>query len=170
MARFQPNSSGVRIELNHGDNDLVYWGILCRTCLDLVAFDIRPYPSSLGPGAANVKPGAIRCGRGHNHYYFPPDFRFISSAVPINDAAIQENRETYRALNPSSRVSYSDDRSPAEKTEALRREVEIFGEGDDLPSDEWNIVRESNLDHKTMMVKLNALRSEKRALLSGVPI
>jgi hypothetical protein len=159
----QPNSSGVRIEMNQSDNETTYWGVLCRTCSEPVAFDSCPYPSSFGPGAQNVKPGAVRCRHGHNHVYFPRDFRFFSSAVPISDAVVQENRDAYRAINPSSQISFSDDSCPAEKTEAFRREVEIFGDGDDLPSDEWTIVWESNLCHEKMMVKLNALRSEKRS-------
>lgn len=75
---------------------------------------------------------------------------------------MSENREAYRVIDSSFRISYSDDRGPAGKAEALRREVEIFGDGDDLPSDEWKIVWESNLSHENMMAKLRALRSEKR--------
>jgi hypothetical protein len=154
----QPNSNGVRIEANQSRNETVYWGILCRACAEPVAFDICPYPSSFVPGAANVKAGTIRCGRGHNHIYFPRDLRFLFSVVPINDEVMQENREAYKAINPSSQVSYSDNRTPSEKIEALRREVEIFGDGDDLPPDEWKIAWESGLSHEEIMVKLNALR------------
>jgi len=137
-----------------------YWGVLCRTCSDPVAFDISPHPS-FGPGNPNAKAGAIRCRHGHNHIYFPGDFRMLCSVDPISGAVMHENREAYKAVNSSFQTSYSDDRSPAVKTEALRRETEIFGEGTDLPADEWKIVWESNLSHEKMMVKLNALRSEK---------
>jgi hypothetical protein len=80
--------------------ETTYWGILCRTCSEPVAFDIRPC-QMCGPGAANVRPGAIRCVHGHNHIYFPRDFRLFPSAVPITDATMQENRAAYRAMNPS---------------------------------------------------------------------
>jgi hypothetical protein len=45
---------------------------------------------------------------------------------------------------------------------AWRREVEIFGCEDDLPSDEWALVFESNLPHKEMMAELTILRAGKR--------
>jgi hypothetical protein len=155
-----PRSNGVRIEL---DNETIYWGISCHTCAEPVAFDIGPYPSSFGPGTASLKSGAMRCRRGHYNVYLPRDFQFISSAVPVAAEVIQENRDLFRAINPSSHVCYSDNRCPAEKTEALRREVEIFGDGDDLPPDEWKIVWKSNLSHENVMVRLKALRSEKRS-------
>jgi hypothetical protein len=129
----EPNSSGVGIEMNQRDNETTYWGVLCRTCSEPVAFDVCPYPSSFGPSAKIVEPGAVRCQHGHNHIYFPCDFRFFTSAVPICNAAVQENRDTYRAINASSQISFSVDRCPAEESKALRREVEIFGDGDDLP-------------------------------------
>jgi hypothetical protein len=93
-----PTSVGVGTEEHRGDNETTYWGILCRTCREPVAFDVCPYPS-FGPGAANVKPSAIRCGQGHNHIYFPRDFRFFPSAVPIAHSVMQENRDAYRAIN-----------------------------------------------------------------------
>lgn len=78
-----------------------YWGIQCRSCRELVAFDVCPY-LSFGPDAASMKPGAIRCTQNHNHiYYFPHDFRFIHSPMPIPDTVMQQNREVYRAVNPS---------------------------------------------------------------------
>src|ERR1035441_7780133 len=80
--------------------ETTYWGILCRTCSEPVAFDIRPC-QMCGPGAANVRPGAIRCVHGHNHIYFPRDFRLFPSSVPITAATIQENRQAYLAINPS---------------------------------------------------------------------
>jgi hypothetical protein len=87
-----------------------YWGVLCRTCHELVAFDVCPY-ISFGPGAASMRPGTIRCSQGHRHIYFPRDFAFIPSAVLIADETMRENRATYAAINPmcrtSSRLSYS---------------------------------------------------------------
>jgi len=41
-------------------DETTYWGILCRACSEPVAFDICPCHLR-GPGAANVRPGAIRC-------------------------------------------------------------------------------------------------------------
>lgn len=104
-----PLSTGVRIEMSHDDsnpsgNNPTYWGVLCRSCAELVAFDISPY-CSFGAGAANVKPGAIRCAHGHNHIYIPRDFQFFLSDFPISDVAIQANREAHRAVNPSSQAS-----------------------------------------------------------------
>jgi len=96
-----PTSGGVEIELNPDSGETTYWGILCRTCWKLVAFDHCPYVS-FGPGAASMTPGAVRCGEGHNHIYFPRDFKFISSAVPVSDATMRENREVYRAINSRS--------------------------------------------------------------------
>jgi hypothetical protein len=102
---FKPSSPGSHIEMNPRSNQTTYWGVLCRTCRELVAFDGCPYVS-FGPGAAGMKPGAIRCGRGHNHIYFPRDFRFIDATVPVTDAAMTENRESYRAINPRPPTSY----------------------------------------------------------------
>jgi len=83
-------------ELHSGGPDQkTYWGIHCRTCRELVALDICPY-LSFGPGAAGMKPGAIRCARGHNHIYFPRDFGFIDVAVQVTEAIMRENREAYR--------------------------------------------------------------------------
>jgi len=53
-----------------------------------------------------MKPGAIRCGRGHNHIYFPRDFGFVDVAVAVPDAIMQENREAYRAINPRPPASW----------------------------------------------------------------
>jgi hypothetical protein len=99
-------STGLRIEMDRHKSAPTYWGILCRTCRDLVAFDISPYVS-FGPDAASMNPGAIRCDRGHNHIYFPRDFGFVSVAVPISDAVMLENREAYRAVNPPALTSYN---------------------------------------------------------------
>jgi len=101
----EPTSSGAGFEINQSDNQTTFWGVLCRTCHELIPFDVCPY-ASFGPGAANMKAGAIRCGRGHNHIYFPHDFQFLSFAVPINDALMQKNREIYRAINPSSNAPF----------------------------------------------------------------
>lgn len=77
-----------------------YWGVLCRSCAELVAFDTLPY-HRLGLGIANAKPGAICCSHGHNHIYFPSDFCFFDSEVGISDASMAENCSTYAATNPS---------------------------------------------------------------------
>jgi hypothetical protein len=81
-----------------------YWGILCRTCRQLVAFDTSPYVS-FGAGAASMKPGAISCRQGHMHIYFPRDFCFRPSPTSIPDAALEENRAAYRAINPPTRAA-----------------------------------------------------------------
>lgn len=155
-------SNRARTDMKLSDNKTtVYWGVLCRTCQDLIAFDIRSY-ASFGPRVADPKPGTIRCERGHSNIYFLQDFQFISSTDPVTDAVMQENRRAYTAITPASHFSHSDARTPAEKAEALRREVEIFGDGDNLPADEWKIVWESYLSHEAIMVRLIALRSEKR--------
>jgi hypothetical protein len=96
--------AGARTETDEG---ALYWGVLCRRCRELVAFDTRPY-LSFGPGAASMKPGAIRCSQGHNHIYFPQDFGFRASAVPIADAAMRHNRELYGAVNSLGRRSSHD--------------------------------------------------------------
>jgi hypothetical protein len=99
-----PISSLVRTEWNRGGQNLggdktTYWGVLCRSCIELIAFDLSPY-HSFGPGAASMNPGAIRCAHGHVHIYFPRDFQFFFSDLPLTDAVIQGNREAYRATNP----------------------------------------------------------------------
>jgi hypothetical protein len=73
-----------------------YWGILCRTCRELVAFDTCPYPSL---GGASAKPGAVRCDLGHNHIYFPRDFHFYPSKTPIAEMTMEANRAVYGAIN-----------------------------------------------------------------------
>jgi hypothetical protein len=83
-----------------------YWGIQCRTCAELVAFDTRP-PRNCEPGVEGSKTGTIRCPQGHAHIYFPRDFRFFLSAAAIPDAVMQENIETYKTINPFSQ-SYSE--------------------------------------------------------------
>jgi hypothetical protein len=81
------------------NNETTYWGILCRSCSEPVAFDIQPF-RTFGLERGNVKPGAIRCVHGHNYIYFPRDFSFFSSAVAISDETMQANRAAYRAINP----------------------------------------------------------------------
>jgi hypothetical protein len=84
-----------------------YWGVVCRTCKAPVAFDTRPYNQS-GLGSANSKPGAIRCGHGHNHIYFPRDFHFFPCATVITAVTMQENRAAHAAINRSTGpASYS---------------------------------------------------------------
>jgi hypothetical protein len=92
---------------NQSGKEARYWGILCKRCRELVAFDASPY-ESFGPGAASMKPGAICCRRGHNHIYFPRDFGFHSSAAPIAEAEMKENRDTYRAINSQGKGSSHD--------------------------------------------------------------
>jgi hypothetical protein len=104
-----PNSNGVRIKTNRcsnnpGGHEPTYWGVLCRSCDELVAFDTHPY-LSFGSGAASMNPGTIRCAHGHVHIYFPRDFQFFFSDIPVTDAAMQGNREAYRAINPSTQAS-----------------------------------------------------------------
>jgi len=82
----------------------MYWGIVCRTCGELVAFDGHPN-SSFGPTAAGMKPGAIRCRDGHNHIYFPRDFRLYPSAIPIQETTMEGNRAIYRRINPPGQVA-----------------------------------------------------------------
>jgi hypothetical protein len=100
----------VRTGKNGRDNETTYWGISCRTCKELIAFDVCPY-LSLGPGTVNTRPGAIRCSKGHNHIYFPKDFRFILSPVGIANEVMQEHRETYGAVNPAS-ATFSELQTP----------------------------------------------------------
>ena len=78
-----------------------YWGNLCRTCRKLIAFDTCSY-ISFGPRAASMKPGAIRCNQGHNHIYYPRDFCFYPSAVPISEATMEANR---RFMGRSTRLA-----------------------------------------------------------------
>ena len=87
---------GTRVALDRTK----YWGILCRQCRDLVAFDMRPFERP-GSGAPNVKPGVIRCGYGHDHVYFPSDFRFFHREATISEATMEKNRAAYKATNPA---------------------------------------------------------------------
>jgi len=115
-----------------------HWGIWCRACSEPVAFDTRPY-HSFGLGSASVRPGAIRCGRGHSHIYFPRDFRFFASAVAITEETMQENRAAYIATNPSPRFSSGAPRAflPQEQS-AMREKIEaavLARKPDDLKED-----------------------------------
>jgi len=105
----RPNSSGTRIKTNRlsnspGDYEPTYWGVLCRSCIELVAFDTNAYPS-FESGSASMNPGSIRCAHGHVHIYFPRDFQFFFSDVSISDVAMHGNREAYRASSPSLQAS-----------------------------------------------------------------
>jgi hypothetical protein len=85
-------------------NEKTYWGILCRACSEPVAFDNSPC-DEFGLGSADIRPGAIRCGHGHNYIYFPRDFRIFPSPVPITEETMQENRAVYILINPSPQSS-----------------------------------------------------------------
>jgi hypothetical protein len=91
--------AAARAKAECSGRETTYWGIHCRTCREIVAFDSCPY-ATFGPYAAHMHPGAICCGSGHNHIYFPRDFQFIVSAVLIAPAVMLQNREAYRAINP----------------------------------------------------------------------
>src|SRR5665213_3005737 len=121
-----PTCSEVRTETGLSDSETIYWGILCRTCRDVVAFDICPYVS-FGPGAASMRPGAVRCGHGHNHIYFPRDFQFFASESPIEEAVMLENREAYNATNPASQDACNRPVTALPKTE-------LTSEDDDRPT------------------------------------
>jgi hypothetical protein len=81
-----------------GEESSLYWGVLCRTCRELVAFDECPYVS-FGPGAIGMRPGAIQCAEGHNHTYFPLDFRFVPFGGRIPAETMERNREAFKAAN-----------------------------------------------------------------------
>jgi hypothetical protein len=84
--------------------ETMYWGILCRSCSEPVAFDTGSH-HEYRLGSANASPGAIRCINGHNHIYFPRDFRFFPSSVSITETTVQENRQAYLSINPSTEPS-----------------------------------------------------------------
>ena len=77
-----------------------YWGILCRTCSATVAFG-SPSHQQFQFESTYAKPGAIRCPSGHNHIYFPRDFKFFESAEVIPETVMESNREHHRAINPA---------------------------------------------------------------------
>jgi hypothetical protein len=77
-----------------------YWGILCRTCADLVAFGTIPGQNS-DPGTEDSGPGTIRCTKGHTHIYYPRDFGLFPAVTIIVDTVIRENVRVYKVINPS---------------------------------------------------------------------
>jgi hypothetical protein len=81
------------------NKETIYWGVLCRKCSEPVAFG-SPSHQQFELGSAYARPGAIRCTNGHNHIYFPRDFKFFASAEEISDAAMRGNREAHRVNNP----------------------------------------------------------------------
>jgi hypothetical protein len=88
-----------KISLPGAKPDPTYWGILCRTCAELVAFSTTSSHNS-GLGAENSPAGTIRCSKDHNRIYFPRDFRLYPSAAAIAEETMQKNFETYKAINP----------------------------------------------------------------------
>lgn len=84
---------------NDKGNGTEYWGILCRTCSQPIAFGTGA-DREAGVESSNVRPGAIRCASGHNHIYFPRDFQIFKSSVAIPDALIKQTRAAYQAINP----------------------------------------------------------------------
>jgi hypothetical protein len=81
-------------------NETTYWGILCRSCSEPVAFDICR-DESFALASANARPGTIRCIHDHTHIYFPRDLRFFPCSAPISAILMEKNREAYLAVNPS---------------------------------------------------------------------
>ena len=102
-----PTCAEARREMNQSIKETLYWGVLCRTCQGLIAFDVAPYVS-FGPNASSMKPGAICCGYGHIHTYFPHDFRFSGSRVSISEVVMRDHRDTYRAVASSGQRSSGD--------------------------------------------------------------
>jgi hypothetical protein len=98
-----PASGGARNESNGSESN--YWGVVCKTCKGLVAFDVAPF-ASFGLQAFSMQPGAICCGQGHTHIYFPRDFGFSCSVVSIRDAVMRGNRDVYRTINVSGHTSH----------------------------------------------------------------
>jgi hypothetical protein len=115
-----------------------YWGVWCRACSEPVAFDTRPY-HQFGLGSASVRPGAIRCGRGHSQIYYPRDFHFFASAVAITEETMQENRTTYIATNPYSQFSSGAPREISHREQpAVKEAVKVavvVREPDEVPED-----------------------------------
>ena len=103
-----------------------YWGILCRKCAELVAYGTAP-PSSTGPGAKDSGPGTIRCTKGHVHIYFSCDFRLFPTAVAIAEATLQDNLETFRAINPFWEPSSSNSR-PLQPTDSMPKKESMDAE------------------------------------------
>jgi hypothetical protein len=95
-----PTPARMLTETNCRGHETTFWGVYCRSCRELIAFDVCPY-ASFGPTAASQQPGAIRCRHGHNHIYFPRDFQFVRSTAAIPANVMLANRDAYRAINPS---------------------------------------------------------------------
>jgi hypothetical protein len=108
------------------NEQVTYWGILCRSCLQPVAFETSSNQGFVF-GSANTRPGAIRCAEGHNHIYFPRDFRFTPSAVAITEATMRANREAYKATNPS--PSHSSGYLHAEPSHVQQKRVSSLSAG-----------------------------------------
>ena len=122
-----PGKSQTQIDRQHRqEQEITYWGILCRTCREMVAFDAAPFVS-FGPDAASMKPGAIRCAHGHNHIYFPRDFQFLTSPAPIPDAVMRENRDAFRAIN-SSGPSHAEQSIPPQPEEVAAPPAALHNE------------------------------------------
>jgi hypothetical protein len=96
----QPTGVEARPRLDRLDHPTTYWGVSCRGCSEVVAFDVAPY-TSFGPRAASTRPGAIRCSLGHSYVYFPGDFQFLASSVAISDEVMRKNRDAFQADNPA---------------------------------------------------------------------
>jgi hypothetical protein len=79
---------------------MIYWGVLCRRCLDPVVFGSPSHPQ-FQMESEFARPGAVRCANGHDYIYFPRDFKFFESAEEITAAAMERNRLAHRAVNPS---------------------------------------------------------------------
>ena len=82
------------------DSERIYWGVMCKTCSEPVAFGC-PDQQECEMESICAKPGAIRCAKGHNHIYFPRDFKFFASAIEIPEAVTRANREAHKAVNPA---------------------------------------------------------------------
>ena len=107
IRNIRPNNNNLQVDADQhqlaSPGSATYWGIRCRTCGDLVAFDTPPY-HEFGLASANSKPGAICCDGGHYHIYFPRDFQFFSSETRITDATLKRNCEAYHATNAVSNL------------------------------------------------------------------
>lgn len=79
-----------------------YWGIRCRTCLELIPFGICP-AHTYGPGSAMLRPGIYECSQGHEHTYFAEDIRFFRSGVPVTDAHLVIYKDKSSLIQPVSK-------------------------------------------------------------------
>ena len=92
--------------------ETTYWGVPCRTCNELVLFDVYPC-HTFGIGTATRRPGAVRCANRHNHIYFPHDYRFFPSEASVDEATMEQNRLQYVLINPPYRSPHSEECRPA---------------------------------------------------------